>query len=94
MGKILNMRLSAPDDYFEVPDELKRGGQNNLHKEHVKLLHEYWQALRPLIKKDVDKIPFIEERMQAALASFAHGKREPGRTLLMEIYNLPLRKLR
>ncbi len=93
MGKILSMGLSSPDGYSTNMIEFW-GDQEGAHAASVERLHEYWQALRPLIKRDVDKIPFIEERMQAALASFAHGKREPGRTLLMEIYNLPLRKLR
>lgn len=92
-GSVLSIGLSAPDEYPEHIAELW-GGMAEAHEANMEILSKYWQALRPLIKRDVDKIPFIEERMQAALASFAEGKREPGRTLLLEIYNLPLRKLR
>jgi hypothetical protein len=49
-------------------------------------LLRYWSEAKPLIKHDLDKVAFT--KLEQALASFDQGQREPGQSLMVEIYNV------
>ncbi len=51
-------------------------------------LVDHWRIGRDSIKHDLAKVPQIDALLEQALASFDRGDREPGRTLMCDIYNL------
>lgn len=54
-----------------------------------------WHDAKSGIKHDLDKVALIDEKLAEALASFDRGEREPGQSLMFQIYNiLNLNKLR
>lgn len=55
---------------------------------------EDWEEVKGLLKRDTDKIPFIDERLHFAFSAFDEGKKEIGKAAMFEVYNLQLRKLR
>ncbi len=55
---------------------------------HRSDLLEHWRVARDGIKRDLDKVPQIDELLEQALASFDRGERQPGRGLMVKIYVL------
>ncbi len=51
-------------------------------------LVENWRIAREGIKRDLDRVAKIDVLLEQALASFDRGEREPGRSLMCDIYNL------
>jgi hypothetical protein len=79
--------MRAPDNY---PEWDKYG-----FRRHREDLLSLWSEIKPRLKRDLDKAAFIEEHLMLAIASFDRGEREPGQSLMVEIYNvLNLHKLR
>jgi hypothetical protein len=72
--------INAPDNYREWDT-----GGYRVHREN--LLH-YWNEAKPMIKHDIDKVAIIDEKLRQALESFDRGDREPGQSLMVEIYNV------
>lgn len=72
--------IRAPDNY---PD-WDTGG----YAAHRAELLRYWAEAKPQIKRDLDKVTFIDAKLAEALASFDKGQREPGQSLMFEIYNV------
>jgi hypothetical protein len=70
----------APDNY----PEWDPGGW----PAHRAELLKYWSGAKSLIKRDLDKVAFIDAKLEQALASFDQGQREPGQSLMFEIYNV------
>jgi hypothetical protein len=47
-----------------------------------------WTAAKSMLKKDLDKAALIDTKLAEAIACFDQGQREPGRSLMWEIYNV------
>jgi hypothetical protein len=47
-----------------------------------------WTDLKPRLKHDLDKVELIDQKLAEAFESFDSGQREPGRSLMFEIYNV------
>jgi hypothetical protein len=78
-GYVVSGTINAPDYY---PD-WHPGWQD-----HRSQLLKYWSDVKPRIKQDLDKVAFIDTKLEQALASFDRGEREPGQSLMCEIYNV------
>jgi hypothetical protein len=86
-GYVVSGTINAPDNY---PDWNKRGWGG--HREELLGL---WAEVKPRIKHALDKVAYIDEHLALAIESFDRGEREPGQSLMFEIYNvLNLEKLR
>jgi hypothetical protein len=72
--------ISAPDNYQEW-DTLGWAG----HREELLSL---WADIKPRLKRDLDKVAYIDEHLALAIESFDRGEREPGQSLMVKIYNL------
>jgi hypothetical protein len=77
---VVGATIDAPDNYPEW---------NNLgYPHHRSELLRYWAEAKPRIVRDLDKVEFIDAKLAEALASFDQGDREPGQSLMFEIYNV------
>jgi hypothetical protein len=47
-----------------------------------------WAAAKLLIKQDLHHVATINDKLNQAIASFDRGDREPGQSLMVEIYNV------
>jgi hypothetical protein len=47
-----------------------------------------WSDVKPRLKRDLDKVELIDQKLAEAFESFDRGQREPGRSLMVEIYNV------
>jgi hypothetical protein len=84
---VVSGTLRPPDNY---PDWNTRA-----YAGHREDLLSLWSEIKPRLKRDLDKAAFVEEHLMLAIASFDRGEREPGQSLMVEIYNvLNLHKLR
>jgi hypothetical protein len=72
--------LRAPNNY---PD-WDTGG----YRTHRADLLNLWSEIKPRIKQDLDKVAFIDEHLALAIESFDRGEREPGQSLMVQIYNV------
>lgn len=57
-------------------------------------LKELWSEIRQKLKRDQDKVPFIDEKLQEAFVAFDAGEKEKGVDAILAIYNLGVKKLR
>lgn len=72
--------LCAPDMY---PD-WDTGG----YPAHRAELLSLWAQIKPRIKRDTDKAALIDAKLTEAIACFDDGRREPGHSLMVEVYNI------
>jgi hypothetical protein len=70
----------APDNY----PEWDTAGWTTHRRD---LLH-YWSEVRPHIVHDTDRRDFIDDKLTQAVASFDRGEREPGQSLMVQVYNV------
>lgn len=56
--------------------------------DHSADLLQLWSSVKPRLKRDLDKAELIDQKLAAAMESFDSGQREPGRSLMFEIYNI------
>jgi hypothetical protein len=79
--------IRAPDNY---PEWDTPGWAS--HREDLLSL---WADIKPRLKRDLDKVAYIDEHLALAIESFDRGEREPGQSLMVKIYNvLNLNQLR
>jgi hypothetical protein len=79
--------IRAPDNYPEWNTRRWAG-----HREDLLSL---WADIKPRLKRDLDKVAYIDEHLALAIESFDRGEREPGQSLMVKIYNvLNLNQLR
>jgi hypothetical protein len=64
------------------------------YEAHMADLKELWSAIRGKLKEDVDKISFIDEKLEEAFAAFDAKEKDKGRKAILAIYNLDVKKLR
>jgi hypothetical protein len=76
----------APDDYpeFVYTDYAK-------NKANILTL---WSEVEPLLKRDLDKVAFISQRLREGFEALDAGKKEEGRQAMWDIYNAHPDKLR
>ncbi len=91
-------RLAFADQLSHVllcaPASYPPGGViKNLH-EDFEHLHMRWQALKGELKRDVDKIPVIEQLLDEALEAYRAGDRRTGMALIRNIEDMKPAKLR
>jgi hypothetical protein len=77
-GSVASATGRAPNDY---PD-WHPGWQ-----EHRADLLETWQRAKTGIKHDLDAVAFIDKTLAEAIEGFDRGEKEPGRSLMVKIYN-------
>jgi len=56
-------------------------------------LRELWAEIKPQLRRDLDKVQFIDQKLAEIYARFAAGDRA-GRKAVMAIYNLSVETLR
>ena len=72
--------INAPDNYPEW---------NTLgYARHRSELLRLWGEAKPRIKRDLDKVAYIDEHLTLAIECFDRGDREPGQSLMVKIYNV------
>tara|TARA_Y100000004_G_C8896958_1_gene404596 strand:- start:149 stop:781 length:633 start_codon:yes stop_codon:yes gene_type:complete len=64
------------------------------YEAHMDDLRSLWSAIMPRLKKDADKIEFIDQNLKVALAAFEAKDKDKGRKAILAIYNLNVRSLR
>lgn len=74
-----------PDEYLDMDSPTQRSAKHYLL--HRQLILEDWAAIKPKLKRDIERAASIEERLVRAIECFDRGERQPGRSLMMEIYN-------
>ena len=70
----------APDGYHAWD-----AGGYSTHREE---LARFWSDARHFIVHDLAHAESIDTKLAEALTSFDRGEREPGRSLMFEIYNI------
>lgn len=85
-GAVSTAATHAPDEYPEW-----RYGNYNSTKADIE---DLWLQIRAKLKRDTDKIAFIDEKLSEAFAAFDVGEKERGRKAMWAVYNLGLRELR
>lgn len=68
------------------PDELPVWGLG--YAESRQLLLDDWSKVKALVQKDDEQALLIEKLMLDALESFDRGEREPGRSIMVRVYNI------
>ncbi len=76
---VVRATIRAPDNY---PD------WSLGYPHHRSELLRYWSEAKPRIVRDLDKVAIIDDKLAEALASFDRGEREPGQSLMVQIYNI------
>lgn len=76
----------APDEY-PLPEYVN-------FESNMADLRELWGEIRPQLKRDLEQVKFIDERLQAMFEAFATGRKEDGRKAVLDIYNVKVEKLR
>ena len=79
-GNVARATIRAPDNYLDWD----QGG----YEWHKADLLAMWNKIRGKIKQDTDKVTLIDEKLALALESFDRGERQPGQSLMFEIYNI------
>lgn len=64
------------------------------YETHMAELKELWSEIRSKLKKDIDKIEFIDSKLQEAFTAFDAGEKEKGRSAIWAIYNLKVENFR
>lgn len=57
-------------------------------------LRVLWAEIREKLKRDQDKVGFIDEKLQEAFTAFDAGEKDKGVDAILSIYNLGVKKLR
>lgn len=83
----------APDEYNPVLVE-SYGSMERTYKGHKASTIEDWAAVRSRLKRDIDKIEFIDAKLKEAFDAFDRCDKDVGRKAMLAIYNLQLKKLR
>lgn len=85
-GAIGRAASVAPDEYPEWSSD-----NYGITKADIE---ELWPMIRAKLKRDADKIAFIDEKLTEAFTAFDAGEKERGRKAMWAIYNLGLKDLR
>lgn len=64
------------------------------YETHMADLSELWAHIRGKLTTDMTIVPFIDEKLQEAIAAFDVGDKDTGRRAILAIYNLDLKALR
>ncbi|MEN9867069.1 MAG: hypothetical protein RL748_2659 [Pseudomonadota bacterium] len=83
--------LAAATDY--PPDDYPEWSYWN-YETHMADLKGLWAEIRTKLKKDADKIDFIDGKLQEAFAAFDAKEKAKGVKAIAAIYNLEVKKLR
>lgn len=93
----INERLSdfagALSSATDAPDEYPPGGYVT-YESNMADLKELWGEIRLKLRRDLDKVQFIDDQLQKAFAAFTAGEKDNGRKAILSIYNLEVKKLR
>ncbi len=76
-----------------APDKYPSEGITDLEHDFVRL-QARWSALKGELKRDVDKIPVIEQLLHEALEAYRAGDRRTGMALIRSIEDMKPAKLR
>jgi len=76
-----------------APDEYDPQGYAT-YKSNMDDLRALWAEIRARLKKDVDKVEFVDIKLQRAFSAFATGEKKTGQLAIWAIYNLQVTKLR
>ena len=85
-GSITLAASYPPDEY---PEYLSLTYQ--VHKEDIQ---ELWGQIRTKLKRDVEKIAAIDNRLAQMFTAFENGEKVLGRKIAWDLWNLPIRDLR
>ena len=77
---VVSGTIDAPDNY---PEWDKLG-----YARHRSEMLGLWAEIKPRIKRDLDKVAYIDEHLTLAIECFDRGEREPGQSLMVKIYNV------
>ncbi len=85
--------IYAPDSYSDLLVEIW-GGMDMAYQQNRETVSENLEAVKLMVKRDVDTISHIEERLKEGFSAFDRGDKELGREIMLEIYAMQLEKLR
>ena len=57
-------------------------------------IQQLWAEIRPQLKRDLDKIEFIDGKLREMFSAFEANERDKGIDAVMAVYNLEVQKLR
>ncbi len=83
--------LSAATDY--PPDDYP-AWSSWTYETHMADLKELWAEIRAQLKQDINKVEFIDGKLQEAFIAFDAKDKDNGRRAILAIYNLDVKKLR
>jgi hypothetical protein len=70
-----------------APDNYPQWDTAGWRSHRQDLLH-YWSAVRSGLVEDAHWRTVIDDKLAQAVASFDRGEREPGQSLMVEVYNV------
>lgn len=85
-GALAVASTDAPDDYPEW-------GYTTFESNKADL-RSLWSEIRGKLKHDQDQIIFIDSKLKEAILALDAGEKEIGRSAILAIYNLDVKKLR
>lgn len=77
---------SAPDNYASW--------SSWTYETHMVDLKELWMAIRPQLKRDLDRAEWVDAKLQEMYMAFDAGEKERGRDAAWALYNAELTKLK
>src|SRR5580693_1185608 len=87
-GAIGKAASCAPDAYPEHVLEVLGYSMSEMHAYKMADIKELWSEIRPQLKRDIDKVAVIDEKLKTAFAAFEAGNKESGQNAMWAIYNL------
>lgn len=85
-GALAIASTDAPDNY--------PAWSYNTYENNMADLRACWADIRPKLKRDADKVEFIDRMLQEAFAAFDNKDKETGSRAIFAIYNLGVKGLR
>ena len=85
-GSLTTAISHAPDDYPEWR-------YTNYLQNKEKLL-QLWSEIKPRLKRDLDQVAYISQRLTDGIAAYDAGDKPAGKKAMLDIYNAEPDKLR
>lgn len=82
--------LAAATDY--PPDDYP-AWSSWTYETHMADLKDLWAEIRSQINRDLDKVEFIDGKLQEAFTAFDAKERDVGRKAILTIYKIDVKKL-
>ena len=85
-GAISTSAINAPDEYPEW--------SYITYESNMADIKELWVYIHPQIKKNIEQVEFVDEKLNDMFMAFDQGDKEGGQQAAWDIYNSEVEKLR